>query len=250
MPAGAERPVDAGDPARGLRLQLDRMRALRETPPAQAPVLALLPALRRWQAQRLARTYADLAASERYGPATAFFLSDLYGDRDFTERDVSLERAYPLMVKVLPDAALLPVAQALELHALSAELDRALCAALLQGPGAKGGVTDASYAAAYRSCANRAPRQRQIELVRAVGERLDRVVGKPLVQRALRLARKPAQAGGFGQLQDFLERGFAAFKHMGGAGDFLAIIEQRETRILERLFAGAANPFDPQQGQP
>jgi hypothetical protein len=87
--------------------------ALRETRSALDAANALLPALRRWQALRLARTYADLSASERHGPATAFFLSDLYGDRDFTERDRSLERAYPLLVKVLPDAALLPVARAI-----------------------------------------------------------------------------------------------------------------------------------------
>jgi hypothetical protein len=31
---------------------------------------------------------------------------------------------------------------------------------------------------------------------------------------------------------------------MGGARDFLATIEQREKRILERVFAGAARPFD------
>jgi hypothetical protein len=250
MPASAERGVDDEDPARMLRTQLDRMRVLRDARAAQGADEALLPALRRWQAQRLARTYADLAASERYGPATAFFLSDLYGERDFTERDLSLERAYPLVVKLLPDAALLPIAQAIELHALSAELDRALCAALLQDPGAKGGITEAGYAAAYRRCANRPQRLRQIELLVAVGERLDRVVGKPLLERVLRLARKPAHVSGFAQLQDFLERGFAAFKHMGGAGEFLATIEQRERRILERLFSGAARPFDLTQDQP
>jgi hypothetical protein len=249
MSASAERGVDEEDPARMLRAQLDRVRALREARPAESASDKLLPALRHWQAQRLARTYADLAASERYGAATAFFLSDLYGERDFTERDLSLERAYPLVVKLLPDAAILPIAQAIELHALTAELDRALCAALSQDPGAKGGITEAGYAAAYRRCANRAQRMRQIDLLIAVGERLDRVVGKPLLQRVLRLARKPAHISGFAQLQDFLERGFAAFKRMGGAGEFLATIERRERRLLERLFSGAGRPFDLEQDQ-
>jgi hypothetical protein len=248
MPPATETAVRADDPALQLRTQLDRLRALRESRSAQDAANALLPVLRRWQALRLARTYADLSASERYGPATAFFLSDLYGDRDFTERDRSLERAYPLLVKVLPDAALLPVARAIELHALTAELDHALCEALLEEPGIKSGITEAAYARAYRRCANRAQRLRQIELLLAVGERLDRVVGKPLLQRLLRLARKPARLGGFAALQDFLERGFAAFKEMGGAGEFLATIEQRETRILEQLFASAAAPFDLTQG--
>lgn len=245
MPPAAEPGLSVeDDPAQTLRTQLERVRALRDAPPADSAAMALLTALRRWQAQRLARTYADLAASERYAAATEFFLSDLYGDRDFTERDLSIERAYPLVVRLLPDAALLPVARAIELHALTAELDRALCRALLEEPGAKGGITEAVYASAYRRCANRPQRLRQIELLLAVGERLDRVVGKPLIERALRLARRPARAGGFGQLQDFLERGFAAFKQMGGAAEFLATIGRRETRILDRLFAGSARPFD------
>lgn len=251
MPAAAEPEMGTEeDPAQLLRTQLDRVRALREAPPADAAALALLPALRRWQAQRLSRTYADLAASERYAAATTFFLSDLYGDRDFTERDLSIERAYPLVAKLLPDSALLPVARAIELHALSAELDRALCRALLAAQGATGGITEAAYASAYRRSANRTQRLRQIELLLAVGWRLDRIVGKPLIERALRLARRPAHAGGFGQLQDFLERGFAAFKQMGGAAEFLATIEQRERRILERLFAGTAQPFDLVEAKP
>ena len=248
MAAYAKRRADAEGPAQGLRAQLDRVRVLREALPGDRSTL--LAALRRWQAQRLARTYADLAASERYGTATAFFLSDLYGERDFTERDLSLERAYPLIVKLLPDAALLPLARAIELHALSAELDRALGAALQEEPGAKGGITEAAYASAYRRCANRVERLRQIELLRAVGEPLDVVVAKPLVGRLLKLARKPARVGGFAELQDFLERGYEAFRHMGGASEFLATIEQREKRILERLFAGAAHPFDAVTGQP
>lgn len=250
MPADAEQLAGADRPAQRLRVQLDRLRILREAPPVERASGALLAALRRWQAQRLARTYADLAASERYGPATAFFLSDLYGERDFTQRDLSLERAFPLIVKLLPDVALVPLARAIELHALSAELDHALCKSLEQEPGARSGITEAAYAAAYRRCANRAQRLRQIELLRAVGEPLDKVVAKPLVGRLLKLARKPASVGGFAELQDFLERGYAAFRHMGGAGEFLATIEQREKRILERLFAGAARPFDAATEQP
>ena len=36
-------------------------------------------------------------------------------------------------------------------------------------------------------------------------------------------------------LQDFLERGFAAFRTMNGAATFLATIEERETRIMEAI---------------
>jgi hypothetical protein len=206
-------------------------------------VAAMLPLLRHWQAQRLARTYADLAADERYAAATAFFLSDIYGERDFSARDRAVERAYPLLRKTLPKAALLPLERAVALDDLSKELDAALALALL-GEGVDEAITESTYARAYRLCDNRAQRLHQIELTVAVGSDLDRVVKKPLVRRLLVLARTPARAAGFGELQDFLERGFEAFRQMGGAAEFLKSIETRETQILERLFAGTPRPFD------
>jgi hypothetical protein len=48
---------------------------------------------------------------------------------------------------------------------------------------------------------------------------------------------------GMEDLQLFLERGFEAFRHMGGATHFLSTIAQRETAILNRLFSGHPSPF-------
>jgi hypothetical protein len=212
--------------------------------PQPERVAALLPLLRRWQAQRLARTYADLAADKRYAPATAFFLSDIYGERDFAERDRAVERAYPVIRKTLPKASLVPLERAMELHDLSVKLDGRLCAALVDELGVRERITEAAYAEGYRRCDNRAQRLRQIELIVAVGTDLDKVVAKPLVGRMLALSRRPARAAGFGELQEFLQRGFEAFRRMGGAAEFLKTIDTRERAILERLFAGHPQPFD------
>jgi hypothetical protein len=57
------------------------------------------PRLKEWQAARLARSYADLLASKRYNPAAEFFLSDLYGPKDFRSRDEELARVVPIMVR-------------------------------------------------------------------------------------------------------------------------------------------------------
>ena len=75
-----------------------------------------------------------------------------------------------------------------------------------------------------------------------MGDRLDRFVKKPFVGKTLRLMRTPAEMAGLGDLQDFLERGYAAFRDMDGAGDFLEIIEERETELLNALFSGEAAP--------
>ncbi len=208
-------------------------------------VAAALPLLRHWQAERLARTYADLVAHPRYAPATAFFLSDVYGERDFTERDHAVQRAMPLIRRTLPEASLAPIEQAMELHELTTALDRALCEVLVGQLGVTDRVTEASYAEGYRRCRNRPERERQIELLVAVGKHLDRVVAKPMIRQMLFLARRPARLAGFGDVQDFLERGFKAFKHMRGANEFIHTIESREQAILDRIFAGHPKPFDP-----
>jgi hypothetical protein len=42
---------------------------------------------------------------------------------------------------------------------------------------------------------------------------------------------------------DFLDRGFRAFKQMGDAGRSLRAIRQRETRILDQIYARSPDPF-------
>lgn len=204
--------------------------------------------LREWQAGRLARCYADLLASERYGPAARFFLSDLYGPRDFSSRDAEVERILPMLVRMLPVSALNTLALALELDALTERLDSAMVDAL-RAAGRIGEINginqidDDAYAAAYRSVGRRAERQRQIVLIRDTGEALEKLSGKALLNTALRVMRGPAHLAGLGELHEFLENGFAAFRHMGDATDFLDRIEDRERRLLAKLFDGAAHPF-------
>ncbi len=57
------------------------------------------------------------------------------------------------------------------------------------------------------------------------------------------MMRKPARLAGFAALQDFLERGFTAFRKMHGAADFLATIDRRERELMDAMFAGADAPF-------
>ena len=221
--------------AAALQHHLQRLKALRgkdAKPPAR------LAEMKRWQARRLATSYEDVAAIARYRAATTFFLDDLYGAKDFSGRDQAMLRILPVMARILPASAVETAALAIELEAVSEELDQRLAAALADGP-----VTEDSYAEAYRRSATPRERAHQIELVDAVGHRLDALVAKPLVRRTLKLMRRPARAAGLADLQEFLERGFAAFREMQGADEFLALLRSRETRVLNRLFSGQPRPF-------
>lgn len=226
-----------------LRQSLAHAKALRREAAAVAAQTDARLRLREWQSERLARTHADLLADARYAPAARFFLTDLYGPKDFSERDDEVERILPTMVRVLPLAGLRTVALAVGMDALSEELDAGMVRTLGLRAGAAD-IDEARYAEAYRRVGNRAGRERQIALVGEIGTALDRLTRKPLVHTALRLMRRPAHAAGLGALQEFLEEGFDAFKHMGEAGEFLTRIGSRETRIMRRLFAGEATPFD------
>jgi hypothetical protein len=208
---------------------------------AANPIIAgALDRLRAWQAARLRNTYADLAAQPRYAQAIAFFQKDLYGGSDFSRRDTDLMRVVPTLVRMLPAGAIACVAHAVELNALSHELDRVLLARL---PRVDAGFTVADYCRAYRRAGEFDARRRQVELIGIVGHELDHYVNKRVVRTSLVLMRRPAHLAGLGALQDFLERGFAAFRTMRGAGEFLATVHARETALHDAIVGGSLDPF-------
>jgi hypothetical protein len=194
------------------------------------------PRLKEWQAARLAGTYADLLASPRHNPAAEFFLSDLYGPKDFRSRDEELARVVPIMVHVLPARALATLLEAVKMDALSESLDTAMVLALRR-IGKNRALDWPAYVAAYRICGRRKDRELQIALIDRIGKTLDRLTRLPLIHFSLKLMNGPAHLAGLGDLHSFLQRGFDAFSFMKGADEFLAIVTERETALMKELFA-------------
>jgi len=193
--------------------------------------------LRAWQAGRLARSYADLGADPRYSQAVAFFLSDIYAPHEFTHRDRDLTRALGKLRRALPAALLAVLGKALELDVLTLALDQAMTSHLTAPP------TESSYAQAYRAVGRRPDRERQIELIRDIGKSLDAVVRHRWLGLALRAAHGPAHLAGFGALQDFLERGWSAFRTLPAGDELFDDIRRRETAVMDALFQARPNPF-------
>jgi hypothetical protein len=230
---------------RALGDELARVARLNAERQAEPALAAGLGRLARFQAQRLRRTYADLAAQPRYAAAIDFFERDLYGGTDFARRDADLARVVPVMTQMLPENVIATIAEGVELNGLSQELDRALLAKLPRIDR----FGSADYCSAYRRMGNRGGRERQVELIAKIGTGLDRCVSKPFIRTALKLMRRPARMAGLGVLQDFLERGFAAFHDMHGAAEFLATIDKRERALMSALFAGETVSFpEPEAG--
>ncbi|MFT3953639.1 MAG: hypothetical protein QM722_04310 [Piscinibacter sp.] len=211
--------------------QLDivsRERALRAADPA---LRASVEAVKAYQQLRFAMTYADLLHSARYEGAARFFLDELYGPRDFSERDAQFARVVPALVRLFPQEIIETVDTLARLHALSETLDTAMGRHLLGAP-----VDRASYLRAWQAVGDHAGRETQIMLTLAVGRELDRLTRKPLLRSSLHLMRGPARAAGLPALQQFLETGFDTFKAMGGANEFLATVGERERSLARALF--------------
>ena len=191
--------------------------------------------LRAWQAARLAKTHADLLASPKFNIAATFFLSDLYGPKDFSERDAEMEKVLPIMTTMLPVSGLRTLLLAVEVDALSERFDAEMVAVLGKRLDQDGLALD-DYAAAYRQVGDRDGRELQIRLIGETGEALDALAHKAFAGAALKLMHGPAQLAGLGELHAFLERGFNAFRSLRRADEFLETIVQRERELMVSLF--------------
>jgi len=233
-------PKPARDAARArLAVLVARYHATQQRRTATPALAGRLRALAAFQSARLADTYADLRQQPRHQAAVEFFLTDLYGPQDLSQRDAQMLAALDRLQRFLPAAALEALAGAFELHVLTMELDIDTAARLPDGHA----LTPAGYAAAYRAAGRAADRDRQIRLIGEIGGVLDSLARRPEVGLAVRLARAPAHAAGYGELQNFLERGYNAFRAIDGAADFIATIDARERQLMRELFEKGDSPL-------
>ena len=233
----------AGDAKSRLTGALRRVIELRHRLANDRELAPRVSAVKRWQGQRLRRSYADLLATPRYRPACEFFLDELYGTRDFTQRDSEALRVVPALARMLPERAVVTLAMGSELDELSETLDARV--AMFVPPDAAG-VADAGrllaedvYVAAYRAAGTREERERQIASIVQIGQSLDKLAKLPLISGMLHLMRAPAEAAGLSHLHEFLSEGFDGFHAMRGAAEFLATVRQRETLLMESMLGQA-----------
>jgi hypothetical protein len=219
---------------------LGAVRVERTARAADAALARSVDHLKRYQQARFALTYADLLAAPRYAGAARFFLNDLYGPDDFSQRDAQFVRVVPGLVRLFPAEVVVTVEALTALHALSEQLDSEMARHIDDQP-----LTAATYVAAWRRTGQPASRQRQIDLMLDVGRALDVYTHRPLLRHSLRAMRMPARAAGLLNLQTFLESGFDTFRAMRGADQFLSQVATRERAIAASLFGsnGSSDPL-------
>jgi hypothetical protein len=193
-------------------------------------------ALQSWQCKRLIATYKTFLSNKKFNSAMTFFIDELYGPKDFSQRDDDIARIVPKMSKILPEKALRSLEKAIHLNSLSLELDYTLITQL------KGNscIDSQRYADAYRNSNNLMEREQQIDFIAALGNDLAEVTNIIGISMLLKMSRKPAQLAGFLSLHEFLENGFNAFKKIGKVEDFINPIVEIERDIMHKLFEGIA----------
>src|SRR6218665_1258155 len=134
--------------------EVEQQRALREAEPG---LVTRVQALKHYQQQRFARSYADLLKMPRYEQATRFFLQELYGPGDYTRRDAQFARVVPTLSKLFPAEVVATVGKLARLHAISERLDTRMAQQLGTLP-----IDAWSYIGAWQVCGEEAERQAQI----------------------------------------------------------------------------------------
>ena len=228
------------DSALEIRNAVSGVNALRQAANNNPELALAVHAVKRFQQRRFSATYYDLLTDVRYLDATGFFLTELYGDSNYVERDTQFARVAGAIQRLLPHSAVETAVSLARLHGLSEQLDHDMGLAWL-AVGQSTASSDAHrYVRAWRMTGARARRTEQLTRVLAIGRDLDRLTRARGLRVMLRAMRGPAGAAGLLALQKFLEAGFDAFASMGkvdpGASGFLELIRRREECLMAALF--------------
>lgn len=212
--------------------QLTQVANLRVASAADPALRRRVVAVKSFQHRRFSHTYGDLLSAPGHAAAARFFLDELYGPKDFTERDAQFARVVPALVRLFPHDVIVTVQALARLHALSEDLDLSMARALAGNDE----LNSRRYGTAWQLVGRAPDRAQQIELMLSIGQALIRFTRNPLLRHSLRLMRHPARASGLGALQNFLESGFETFKSLPDPHWFLSQVSERERNLATCLF--------------
>lgn len=217
------------------------VQGLRAQIASEPPLARALHAIKTFQAQRFRHTYADLLASPRFRSAVLFFLDELYGERNYADRDAQFARIASPLERLFPASVVDTAVAMAQLHRSTETLDLAMAQALLDLQAPLAPLAAQDYVRAWTRVGQAEQRQFQLETVLRVGADLTEFTRRRGLRTLLTLMRPAARASGLGALQSFLEAGFDTFGAMcrqdHSAHVFLEHIAQREGALLQALFS-------------
>ncbi|NTU78710.1 MAG: hypothetical protein HGA45_04805 [Chloroflexales bacterium] len=196
-------------------------------------------ALQVFQSNRLRRDYSDLAEIEQYGPVGEFFFTEMYGPRDFADRDAGARRLHHI-IQMLPGVHLNDVEEVLDLLELTNVLDDDLARLMLElGTGID--FDEATYEHAYRVANNYDARLYQLNLVNSSLHNVYRLSRSHLLGMGLHRSHLLAVLAGIEAAHTFLVRGYDALRDVNDITLFADTVRSRELARLNRIY-GRCDP--------
>ncbi len=193
-------------------------------------------ALQVFQSHRLRRDYRDLSAIPMYEPVGEFFFTELYGPRDFSQRDNDARRLQHFL-HIVPGVHLRDIEELLELISITAELDDGLTDLLIDR-GVPLTFDEQIYEQLYRESDNYEDRYRQLELISNSLDNVFRLSRSHLLGIALERSTVIARLAGFESGHTFLLKGYRALRNVTEIDHFATTIYNRELDRLNRIFDG------------
>lgn len=191
-------------------------------------------ALQIFQSNRLRRDFLDLAEIAEYEAVGEFFFVEMYGPRDFSERDAGARRLHHI-IQMLPGVHLNDVEQVLSLLELTNVLDEDL-ANLMYRLETGLDFDEATYEHAYRVADNYDERLRQLQLVNSSLHNVFRLSRSHLLGIGLHRTRFLAILAGIEEAHAFLVKGFDALQGVDDINHFADTVYARELARLNRIY--------------
>lgn len=219
-----------------IRAAFTRVSELRAMANASPDLLMAVDSIKAFQAQRFMGTYADLLNNPIYAECANFFLHELYGCKDFKERDAQFARIAGAMEITFPPKVTDLAVVLAQLHCVTEDLDVLMARCWAQSPEL---AFETRYRHAWRAVGQRDQREWQLATVIGIGKTLCELTRKRSIGLLLKIMRRPAELAGLGSLQIFLETGFDGFgklsKNKKSVETFLNTIHERESNWMNSL---------------
>jgi len=225
---------------------MSRVSELRASASQHPELCRAVSTIKALQAKRFTSDYHDLLSDPQYSTCARFFLTELYSEKDYSERDAQFARIAGALELTFPEPVVGVAVSLAHLHRVTEELDQAMARCWM---GSTERCQAARYLEAWRAVGQRPQREWQLATVLAIGQALSDLTRKRGLRLMLKMMRRPAEFAGLGALQTFLETGFDSFgslaKDPHAVAAFLKTIESRESVWINKLFL--SNPSEGQK---
>ncbi len=188
-----------------------------------------------WQRLRIQRTHKALFEQPNHQLMANYFLTQLYGGKEFKRLAIQLARVLPKAKKLeslIKESALTTGSMAIAAAVLAVELDLHLAQWLIAHDLP---ANEKNIMTAYSTLDESEARRNQIHNLKEVCYRTDKYLNSFLLHKAFQLAKSTVYRLNYQLLYDFVEAGFDAMKPLDSVSSFIDPFCALEMTIIERI---------------